>query len=422
MKHREKTDFVRYIRSNANRYEGEKTISRSEVCRICEENDFNFPQWLMKEYKTDKRGVYSLPEFCFLTNAAEKIESKEVKFERPVENVSSVTSDTNEMNLEGNIVPEVDPNYVRFGYHEDLVKILGSKCFYPVYIAGLSGNGKTYMVEQVCAQLKRALVRVNITKETDEDDLLGGFRLVNGETKFFEGPVIKAMKAGAVLLLDEVHLAQMTIMCLQPVLEGKGVFLKKINKFVEPAPGFNVVATANTKGKFSEVGNFAGANIQDEAFLDRFAITLEQEYPSIAVEKKIIKNVFSEHNINNDELVGNLATFANNVRKIYLDGGIDEVISTRRLVDIAKAYTIFEDHEKAIELCTNRFDENVKMSLKMFWDKLFVKEESFEETDRATDVVEDALSDYTNAVTITAASVTPNSTANSSYRAAWNKS
>ena len=218
------------------------------------------------------------------------------------------------------------------------------------------------MIEQVCARLKRECIRVNLTIETDEDDLLGGFRLVNGETVFHKGPVVDAMERGAVLLLDEIDLASNKILCLQPVLEGKGVFLKKINEWVKPAKGFNVIATANTKGKGSESGAFVGTQILNEAFLERFAITVEQNYATPAVEKKILLGHMAEFDKPDDDFATKLTNWADIIRRTYLDGGIDEIISTRRLVHIVKAFSIFDDRMKAIELCVSRFDEETKSS------------------------------------------------------------
>ncbi len=267
-------------------------------------------------------------------------------------------------------IPDTDKTYVPWGNHKDLESIVKSRYFYPTFITGLSGNGKTFMVEQICAKLKRDLVRVNITIETDEDDLLGGFRLVDGETVFHKGPVIDAMERGAVLLLDEVDLASNKILCLQPVLEGKGVYLKKINKWIKPADGFTVIATANTKGKGSESGAFIGTNILNEAFLERFAITLEQEYPAVSTEKKILSKNFKTFDIKDDDYVQNLVNWADIIRKTYYDGGVDEIISTRRLVHIAKAHSIFDDRAKAIDLCIQRFDDETKESFRDLYSKV----------------------------------------------------
>ena len=265
------------------------------------------------------------------------------------------------------LVPVKDPNYVPFGNFNAIKKILKSGIFYPTFISGLSGNGKTFSVEQACAQLNREFIRVNITVETDEDDLIGGFRLVNGETVWHNGPVIEALERGAVLLLDEVDLASNKILCLQSVLEGKGVFLKKIGKYVKAQKGFNVIATANTKGKGSDDGRFIGTNVLNEAFLERFAITLEQEYPSPQVEAKILSKICDD-----DNFVSRLADWAQVIRKTFYDGGIDEVISTRRLVHIANAYAIFGSKEDAIKYSINRFDDETKQAFIELYDKIDV--------------------------------------------------
>ena len=260
------------------------------------------------------------------------------------------------------LIPERDPNYVPFGNFSDVKKIIKSGIFYPVFITGLSGNGKTQSVQQACAQLGREFIRVNITIEVDTDDLLGGFRLVNGETVWHDGPVVEAMKRGAVLLLDEVDLASTKIMCLQSVLEGKGVFLKKINRYVKPAPGFNILATANTKGKGSDSGQFIGTNVMNEAFLDRFPITMEQDYPTPATEKKIVLNYMKSLDCLDEDFATKLVSFAEVVRKTYNDGGCDEVITTRRLITIVQAYHIFGDRAKAIQMCVARFDQDTRDS------------------------------------------------------------
>jgi hypothetical protein len=279
----------------------------------------------------------------------------------PPESVVEMTKGSN-----GHItnIPDKDPLFVPFGNFSDLVSILKSKMFYPAFVTGLSGNGKTFMVEQACAKAKRELFRVNVTIETDEDDLLGGFRLVDGETVWFDGPVIMAMRHGAVLLLDEVDLASTKIMCLQPVLEGKGVFLKKINEWVECADGFNVVATANTKGKGDETGNFIGVGILNEAFLERFPITVEQDYPNNTIEKKILHKVFDKLNLSDSEFIDKMVSWADIIRKTYMEGAIDELITTRRLVHISNAYAIFgQDRLKAISMCVNRFDDETKTAM-----------------------------------------------------------
>ena len=263
------------------------------------------------------------------------------------------------------LVPQKDAGFVPFGNFTDLKKIISSKIFYPVFITGMSGNGKTFSVEQACATLNRELIRVNITIETDEDDLIGGFRLVDGNTVWHNGPVVEALERGAVLLLDEVDLASNKILCLQSILEGKGVYLKKTGKYITPAPGFTVVATANTKGKGSDDGRFIGTNVLNEAFLERFALTFEQEYPTPSIEAKILSKMCDD-----DEFVTRLVDWADIIRKTFNDGGIDEIISTRRLVHIVNAYKIFGKRMKAIQSCVNRFDDETKESFLSLYEKI----------------------------------------------------
>ena len=272
--------------------------------------------------------------------------------------------------VEQNLVPDKDPNYVPFGNFADVKKIISSKMFYPTFITGLSGNGKTFSVEQACAQLGRELIRVNITIETDEDDLIGGFRLVNGETVWHDGPVIQALNRGAILLLDEVDLASNKILCLQSILEGKGVFLKKVGRFVKPANGFNIFATANTKGKGSDDGRFIGTNVLNEAFLERFALTFEQDYPTPKTEQNILEKVAANYGCLDKKFCENLATWGDIIRRTFKDGGIDEVISTRRLVHVIRAFAIWQDRMKAIKVCVNRFDDETKQSFLELYDKI----------------------------------------------------
>ena len=318
------------------------------------------PQWLIKnkDYKVGK-SLFKLPVDG---------EAKSVKADTENEKLLSTTNDTKKeaayivSSLTGNIVPKKDPVFVSFGNYPDLKSIIKSNKFYPVFITGLSGNGKTMGVTQACAEARKELIRVNITIETDEDDLLGGYRLKDGQTVWQNGPVIEAMERGAVLLLDEIDLASNKIMCLQPILEGSGVFVKKINKFVKPASGFNVIATANTKGQGSEDGKFIGTNVLNEAFLERFPITFEQKYPSMSIEKKILVNTLKSYGKSDVKFVDKLVTWADVIRRTYFDGGVDEIISTRRLVHITQAYSIFNNKMKAIQMCTNRFDEDTKNS------------------------------------------------------------
>ncbi len=275
-----------------------------------------------------------------------------------------------EPKLEQNLIPQNDDTFVRFGPFSDLKAIFKTSVFYPTFITGLSGNGKTFGVEQACAQLKRELIRVNITIETDEDDLIGGFRLIDGNTVWHNGPVIEALERGAVLLLDEIDLASNKILCLQPVLEGKGIFLKKIGRFVSPAPGFNVVATANTKGKGSDDGRFIGTNVLNEAFLERFPVTFEQDYPSPTIESKILLRVAASVGEHDEDFCKRLVDWADIIRKTFYDGGIEEIISTRRLVHIVRAYSIFKDKMKAIQVCINRFDDETKQAFLELYDKV----------------------------------------------------
>ena len=359
---------------------GKVIISKAELDKALVDLKDELPlksfRWFTESYRL-KRGQFKLPvdnlplsEFLNQETESTEISQSAVK---GAPSVASVITAESIVAKEISFIPDVEENYVPWGHHKDLSSIVKSAVFYPIFITGLSGNGKTYMVEQVCAQLKRECVRVNITVETDEDDLLGGFRLLNGETVFHKGPVVDAMERGAVLLLDEVDLASNKILCLQPVLEGKGVYLKKINQWIKPADGFTVVATANTKGKGSDSGAFIGTNILNEAFLERFAITLEQEYPKNPVELRIVKGVFESANVDkteSQEFGDKLVRWADIIRKTYFDGGIDEIISTRRLVHIAKAYSIFKDRIKSINLCIARFDEETKIAFKELYEKI----------------------------------------------------
>ena len=327
------------------------------------------PQWLIKnkDYKVGK-SLFKLP-----------VEGDVVKNETPNKEAEKILTPVSETkkeaayivsSLTGNIVPKKDPIFVSFGNYPDIKSIVKSNRFYPVFITGLSGNGKTMGVTQACAEAKRELIRVNITIETDEDDLLGGYRLKDGQTVWQNGPVIEAMERGAILLLDEVDLASNKIMCLQPILEGSGVFVKKINKFVKPAQGFNVIATANTKGQGSDDGKFIGTNVLNEAFLERFPVTFEQKYPSVAIEKKILNNTLKASGKSDVKFIDKLTTWADVIRKTYFDGGVDEIISTRRLVHITQAYAIFDNKMKAIQMCTNRFDDDTKNSFVELYTKV----------------------------------------------------
>ena len=311
--------------------------------------------------------INKLPQFQKVTRGTWSLSVAE-KLERVYEGLPAVAP------VEENFVPDKDPNYVPFGNFSDVKRIINSNMFYPTFITGLSGNGKTLSVEQACAQLNRELIRVNITIETDEDDLIGGFRLVNGETAWHNGPVVEALERGAVLLLDEVDLASNKILCLQSILEGKGVFLKKIGEYIQPSAGFNIIATANTKGKGSDDGRFIGTNVLNEAFLERFPITIEQDYPSVVTETKILTKVSESLNIpmigEHKAFITHLCNWADIVRRTFNDGGVDEIISTRRLTHIIRAYSIFGNKEKAVQICLNRFDEETKESFWSLYTKL----------------------------------------------------
>ena len=292
-----------------------------------------------------------------------------------------------------NLVPSPFEGFVSWGHHSTIKQVVKSKMFYPVFVTGLSGNGKTLMIEQVHAELKKELIRVNITIETDEDDLLGGFRLVNGETKYVPGPVIEAMQRGCTLLLDECDLGSNKLMCLQPVLEGKGVYLKKVNKWITPKDGFNVMATANTKGKGSEDGRFIGTNILNEAFLERFAVTIEQPYASNSVEKKIVLGSMKKYGSVDEKFATNLVQWSEVIRKTFYDGGIDEVISTRRLDHIVKAFAIFKDKMKSIELCVSRFDTDTKESFLDLYSKIDAGVDPLAENKEEEEVTKEIVDD-----------------------------
>jgi len=297
----------------------------------------------------------------------------------PTETTASMSLIATNMEKQ-NLVPSVFEGFVPWGHFKDIKQIVKSGLFYPIFVTGLSGNGKTLMIEQVHADMNKELIRVNITIETDEDDLLGGFRLVNGETKFVPGPVIEAMEKGCTLLLDECDLGSNKLMCLQPVLEGKGVYLKKVNKWITPKDGFNVMATANTKGKGSEDGRFIGTNILNEAFLERFAVTIEQPYAAAAVEKKIVLGSMKKYGTVDEDFATNLVTWSEVIRKTFYDGGVDELISTRRLDHIVKAFAIFKDKMKSIEMCVARFDDDTKESFMDLYTKIDAGVNPLEET------------------------------------------
>ena len=343
-----------YIRTSLQELYGE-SVTAGDIRAWCAMNGSNYQTVTNKltDYKVG-RGKWNL----------EVTQQKVEEIERTYQAPDALPS------IEQNLIPKKDDTFVKFGNFGDIKKIIQSGLFYPTFITGLSGNGKTFSVEQSCAQLGREMIRVNLTIETDEDDLIGGFRLVNGETVWHNGPVIEALERGAVLLLDEIDLASNKILCLQSILEGKGVFLKKIGKFVKPADGFQIFATANTKGKGSDDGRFIGTNVLNEAFLERFPVTFEQAYPTPAQEIKILESVSRDLKVVAPDFCKRLVDWADIIRKTFYDGGIEEIISTRRLVHILRAYRIFGDKATAIEVCVNRFDDETKQAFLELYDKV----------------------------------------------------
>ena len=335
-------------------------LTKAQKHEAADKAGIPYPTWFGKNFSVGYN-AYKLP--------SEGVAPTSVTAPAPADDLTVVNLVASNMEKQ-NLVPAPFEGFVAWGNFSKIEKVVKSGLFYPIFVTGLSGNGKTLMIEQVHAKMHKDLIRVNITIETDEDDLLGGFRLINGETKFVPGPVIEAMERGCTLLLDECDLGSNKLLALQPVLEGKGVFLKKINKWIVPKDGFNVMATANTKGKGSEDGRFIGTNILNEAFLERFAVTFEQPYATAATEKKIVVNSMKKYGEVDDEFASNLVTWAEVIRKTFYDGGVDEVISTRRLDHIVKAFAIFGDKMEAIELCVARFDGDTKASFLDLYTKI----------------------------------------------------
>ena len=367
----------KFIDSAAKVYPGQSEFSTSQIRNVINETGCPFPSWLTKKDYRVGHGTYSLE----LAGVA--VQNNVVDLP-----VASTTIGAPNIINDVTVVPEVIKEFVPFGHFTDLKSILNSELFFPVFITGLSGNGKTMMVEQVCAKLKRECYRVNVTIETDEDDLIGSNTLVDGNIVFREGPVLKAMRKGAVLLIDEIDLASNKIMCLQSILEGKGYLNKKTGEYVTPVDGFTVIATANTKGKGSDDGRFIGTNVLNEAFLERFSITMEQEYPSNAIEKKILVKEFDKLEVvGHEDFATNLVTWADVIRKSFYEGAIDELISTRRLVHIAQAFKMFDNKMKSIEMCVSRFDSETKAT---FLD-LYTKVDAEAETDPYVEEEEELL-------------------------------
>ena len=381
----------RFVDLASAKYGEGAVMTRDEVKAFVKEADLGWVSWFVRAPYRVGTGKFKLP-----VNGDMITPVKPKKVKLPVMKKIEVDEESVVAyhNPTENLVPEKDPLYVPFGNFNDVYTIIKSGRYYPAFITGLSGNGKTFMVEQACAKAKREYFRVNITVETDEDDLLGHYALIDGNTVWQDGPVVKAMERGAILLLDEIDLASSKIMCLQPVLEGKGVYLKKVNRFVSPSVGFNVLATANTKGKGSEDGRFIGTNILNEAFLERFPITVEQEYPSMSVERKILDKVFASLDITEyGDFAEKLVTWADIIRKTFYEGGIDEIIATRRLVHIVNAYAIFGDRKKAIEMCIARFDDDTKTSFLDLYSKC---DSEVVVTEESTETVEETPKDEAN--------------------------
>lgn len=356
-------------------------LTSKQIHAIVEDKGIKFPHWFIRENKVgyNKYAVDAAGLKVVASNP------------QPVQDAKVVTQA--KLNVEvDNLIPVVDSTYVAFGFHTDLNKIIRSGMFYPTFISGLSGNGKTTMVEQVCAKAKREAIRVNISVETDEDDLIGGNTLVDGNVVYREGPVLTAMKRGAVLILDELDRGSNKLMCLQAILEGKPYFNKKTGEVVTPAAGFNIIATANTKGRGSDDGKFISAQILDEAFLERFAVTIEQQYPSESQEKRIVLGKMSKVGKVDEDFAEKLVRWADVIRKTFNEGAIDDLISTRRLEHIVNAYAMFDNRVKAIELCVNRFDEDTRQAFIDLYSKVDAgvdlseqNEESEEETNEQQD-------------------------------------
>ena len=393
----------KFLTAATDKYGVEAVMSKSEIGELASSMGMGFPYWLTDirrygSYTKVGKDTYKIPD---LVTGAREFKENEIEVAKPVKTLTKevVMDEATEVVVESKkestldmstyfnpaeLIPKKDPLFVAHGHFSDLVKVIQSRKFYPVFETGESGTGKTYMTEQACAKLKREFIRVNITVETDEDDLLGHYSLVDGNTVWQDGPVVIAMERGAVLLLDEIDLASNKVMCLQPILEGKGVYLKKVNRMVRPAEGFTVIATANTKGKGSEDGRFVFTNILNEAFLERFPITMEVGYPSAVTEKKIVNKVLGSLGVEDTDFAEKLVNWANAIRKTFYDGGIDEVIATRRLVHISNAFAIFGDRMKAIEMCVNRFDEDTKTSFLDLYSK--IDEEAITTEDETVEV------------------------------------
>ena len=347
-------------------------LSTSQVMEAVSQLGWDTMPWSVIA-KTDVKNIFTLKNIPNVIPMTQPVEAKSPKI-------------ANEVSL----IPQVDSNYVAFGNHKDIESIIKSGEFYPTYITGPTGNGKSTMVEQVCAKNKRDLIRINLNTMSDEEQLIGSKTLEDGNVTVVEGPVLIAMRTGSVLLLDEIDAgAANTLLCLQPILEGKPYYFKLKNEVITPAPGFNIIATANTKGKGSDDGRYIGTNVLNEAFLERFAVTFEQEYPTRANELKIINNLMETHGCVDKEFAELLVKWAESIRRTFDDGGLDETITTRRLVHVIKAFSIFKDQLKAVQLCCNRFDEQTKESFIDLFSKLQSGEEEVMASDELDQMVKE---------------------------------
>ena len=374
-----KISTQRIVNELANRYPDQTQFRKSAIVDIAKENGYTGKDFhsLMAPENRVKIGTYDL------SSVMSDVPTQSQAMPKTAMAMQSITNDEK-------TYAQLDETFVPWGPYTDIMKIIKSGMFYPTYISGLSGNGKTFMVEQACAKLKKEFIRVQINPETDEDDLIGGFRLIDGETVFAKGPVLKAMENGAVLLLDEIDRATNKIMCLQGILEGKPVLVKKTGEVVKPAPGFNVIATANTLGKGSEDGRFTAASIIDDAFLERFTIAVNQKFPSLAIEKKIVERHMNKYEANDEDFADKLVQWADVIRKTFYDDGADEVISTRRLCHIVQTFSIFNNRMKAIEMCISRFDVDTKEAFLDLYTKV---DEGAIETGLPGETVEDIKQD-----------------------------
>jgi len=364
-------------------------VSKDSIIDFCTKHNLPNPHFL-----TSRRDIKSGKDYMLdlFYEKGEEMKREDVEQTAPALQAQVMQFKPKRATVEADsTIPQKDNTYVPFGFFKQLEQILKSHIFYPVFITGLSGNGKTTMVEQVAAKLKRECIRVNISIETDEDDLIGGNTLHDGNVIYREGPVLMAMRRGAVLLVDEIDRGSNKLMCLQSILEGKPFFNKKTGEMIYPEKGFTIIATANTKGRGTEDGRFIAAQILDEAFLERFPITVEQEYPSVAVEKRIVNNKMEFYGRVDTDFAEKLVNWAEIIRKTFVEGGVDEIISTRRLVNIVQAYSIFEDREEAIRYCINRFDEDTKTAFMDLYTKMSAPTEQAVKENPDQDPIDDEV-------------------------------